>query len=299
MKVEDVVIIGAGPAGVAAAIQLKRYGLDPVLLEKEAVGGLLRNAHWVENYPGFPEGISGMDLVRLFERQLERWNVPVHFEEVLEVANGEGLFRMKTSLQLMVAEFVVVATGTVPVCIPDLLIPDDAQDRIFYEVYPIRDVAGQKIAIIGAGDAAFDYALHLSGKNEVIILNRGHRVTCLPLLWDRSRTDKNISIREGVSIQSVAKADDKLSLTVQSEDKPSNVVVDYLLIAVGREPRLDCISGDVQASLDRLMREGKIYLIGDLQNGRYRQTAISVGDGVKTAMSIYHTMRSGVDENCR
>lgn len=299
MKVEDVVIIGAGPAGVAAAIQLKRYGLDPVLLEKEAVGGLLRNAHWVENYPGFPEGISGMDLVRLFERQLERWDVPVHFEEVLEVTNGEGLFRMKTSLRSMAAEFVVVATGTVPLSIPDLPIPDDTQDRIFYEVYPIRDIAGQKIAIIGAGDAAFDYALHLSGKNEVVILNRGHRVTCLPLLWDRSRTDKNISIREGVSIQSVAKADDKLSLTVQSEDKPKTVVVDYLLIAVGREPRLDCISGDVQASLDRLMREGKIHLIGDVQNGRYRQTAISVGDGVKTAMRIYHTMRSGIDENCR
>ncbi|MBM3324354.1 MAG: hypothetical protein FJY66_01665, partial [Calditrichaeota bacterium] len=63
MRPKDVVIIGAGPAGIATSIQLKRYHIEPELLEQEEVGGLLRNANWVENYPGFPEGISGAALV--------------------------------------------------------------------------------------------------------------------------------------------------------------------------------------------------------------------------------------------
>ena len=67
-KVEGVTIIGAGPAGIAAAIQLKRYGITPLLLEKNMLGGLLRNANLVENYPGFPVGISGLHLTSLFER---------------------------------------------------------------------------------------------------------------------------------------------------------------------------------------------------------------------------------------
>ena len=72
MSVYGVAIIGAGPAGLAAAIQLQRYGIDALLLEAEAVGGLLRNANLVENYPGFPQGIPGMELARLFAGQLER-----------------------------------------------------------------------------------------------------------------------------------------------------------------------------------------------------------------------------------
>ena len=69
MKIEDILIIGAGPAGLATGIQLQRYGLNPLILERDQPGGLLRNANWVENYPGFPQGISGLDLVNRMLQQ--------------------------------------------------------------------------------------------------------------------------------------------------------------------------------------------------------------------------------------
>ena len=85
MKVEPVMIIGAGPAGLATAIQLKRYGIHPLLFEGEEVGGLLRNANLVENYPGFPKGVSGSKLVNLFSRQAENLHIDVTHEQVLEL----------------------------------------------------------------------------------------------------------------------------------------------------------------------------------------------------------------------
>ena len=111
-KPEPVAIIGAGPAGITAAIQLKRYGLSPMLFEKEAIGGLLRNANWVENYPGFPNGISGLKLTRLMAQQLKTVGVEGFFEEVLELDYAKEVFTLETPKQRVVLRHVIVATGT-------------------------------------------------------------------------------------------------------------------------------------------------------------------------------------------
>ena len=82
MQTENIVIIGAGPAGLAAGLQLKRYGEEFILIERDNIGGLLRNANLVENYPGFPGGISGRELVRRFKKQVSEISVKVTFTEV-------------------------------------------------------------------------------------------------------------------------------------------------------------------------------------------------------------------------
>ena len=97
MKVFPVVIIGAGPAGLTAAMQLERQGISPVVLERNQVGGLLLNANLVENYPGFVEGVSGPDLVKLFSRQAERLGVNVSQEEALSVEIKSGIFHIVTN----------------------------------------------------------------------------------------------------------------------------------------------------------------------------------------------------------
>ena len=134
MKVEPVMIIGAGPAGLTTAIQLKRYGIHPLLFEGEKVGGLLRNANLVENYPGFPKGVSGNKLVHLFTRQAENLHIDVTHEQVLELAYDQDLFQARTAQNVYLSRVAVIATGTKPCRINDLAIPEDLTGRVFYEV---------------------------------------------------------------------------------------------------------------------------------------------------------------------
>ncbi len=142
----NVVIIGAGPAGLATALQLKRHGIEFLLLEREEIGGLLKNANLVENYLGFPEGIPGPEIINLFKRQLENTQVNVEFEEVLELDYREDIFFIRTSQKTMTCSIVVVATGTKPCELSDIELSKDAKERIFYEIYPIRNAANKKIA---------------------------------------------------------------------------------------------------------------------------------------------------------
>ena len=150
------VIIGAGPAGLSTAIQLKRYDIEPTLLEKEEIGGLLRNANLVENYPGFPSGVPGPELVKLFKKQLENAQIKVYFEKVLELDYKNGLFSIKTNQKKITCRIVVIASGTKPRKLSNLDLPTEIENHIFYEIYPLTQVTNKKIAIIGAGDAAFD-----------------------------------------------------------------------------------------------------------------------------------------------
>jgi thioredoxin reductase len=328
--VKDVVIIGAGPAGIATAIHLKRCNIDPVVLEQNEVGGLLRNANWVENYPGFPKGISGLHLRKLFKKQLENIRIKVNFEKVQKLdfhpyhsslsrrKCKEELFFTKTNRRVIVSNFAVIASGTKPKKIQDLHISNNIKDRIFHEIYPIRNIRNNKIAIIGAGDAAFDYALTLSKRNEVLILNRRKQAKCIPLLIDRCQKSKSIFYLKNVSIKEIKKGGKKLVLTCVSppphllhqwggnkrrkislKDKVFQIYADYVVIAIGREPCLDFIGKSVENNFNNLMKKHRLYLVGDVKNEIYRQTAICVGDGVKAAMKIYQTIKKGKNEDNR
>jgi len=99
MKEFQVVIIGAGPAGLAAAIQLQRQGIPALILERGQIGGLLNNAYWVENYPGFVEGITGADLADRIHQQAKRLGVIINREEVISVKYGGELFRIRKQIQ--------------------------------------------------------------------------------------------------------------------------------------------------------------------------------------------------------
>ncbi len=317
MTTTDVAIVGAGPAGIAAAIQLARYGIEPVLLEKGRVGGLLRNAHLVENYPGFPGGISGPDLVRLFEQHLSAAHVEVIKSEVTALDHEGGAFILETAQGSIRARTVIVASGTRALEMDALVLPEAAADRIFSEVYPLRDTVDATIAIVGAGDAAFDYALNLAARNEVVILNRGTKTRCLPLLYERVSLSSRITYREETRLTDVAvDPDGGLLLTCGGErltpddDRPTRegerlmcdgerltcdmeppIHADYLVIAIGREPDDGFISGRLRRGVPETEAaesagpEGLIFA-GDVRNGIFRQTAIAVGQGVHAAMRV-------------
>ncbi|NQT74253.1 MAG: NAD(P)/FAD-dependent oxidoreductase [Chloroflexi bacterium] len=285
MKTEDVTIIGAGPAGIATAIQLKRWGLDPLLLEAGHIGGLLVNANLVENYPGFPDGISGSELVKRFEAQLIMVGVVPHFEEVLDLDHDDH-FILKTSEREFRSKFVVIASGTQPRAFDSINIPEEVSERVLYEVYPIANVEGKKIVIIGAGDAAFDYALNVSYRNEISILNRGAKRKCLPLLWERAEHSLRIEYFENTALSGIESRDSGMVLYCVDPQRSWEVRADYVIFAIGRKPQLNFLSQRLRERVDELEGEGKLYFVGDVKNDLYRQISIATGDGVRAAMRI-------------
>ena len=287
---KNVVVIGAGPAGIATAIQLKRHNIEPVLFEQNDIGGLLRNANLIENYPGFPEGIIGSALATLFKQQLENAGVAVHNEKVLELEfQGEEFF-VKTERRTVQSSVAVIATGTIPKTTLHV-IPENIKPRILYEVYPILGSRNKKIAIIGAGDAAFDYALSLSAENEVIILNRGVSTKCLPLLRERCEAIKSVSYMENIDVRGIKDNGEGILLEcAKSNNERVRISTDYVIFAVGRNPCLEFLGPMLQQDSERLRQAKKLYFVGDVNNGLYRQTAISVGDGLKAAMEIAKTI---------
>ena len=295
MPVEDVIIIGAGPAGLAAAIQLKRYGIQPLLFERGEVGGLLRNANLVENYPGFPRGIPGAKLVKLFARQASNVGVVVTHAEVTSIEYEQGLFQIRTLQGSYLSRLAVIATGTNPMRIADLSIPGELQDRVFYEVHELLKVGGKSVAIIGGGDAAFDYALNLGENNQVTILNRGEKPKCLPLLWERSRMVDSIAYHDHTFIQKITKDLNRgILVDCQTQAGELQFHADYLIIAIGREANMDCLSDEFRPQTSMLEKQSLLYIIGDVRNGIFRQASIAVGEGVLTAMKAYRYLKERI-----
>ena len=292
MKIEDVIIVGAGPAGLAAAIQLERYGLEPLVFERAQIGGLLRNANLVENYPGFPQGISGMELVGLIAHQVHNLGIEVTLQEVTSVGYNGVLFEVETRAGRYSSKVLVIATGTEAVRFKGLAIPEELNHKVFYEVFDLTGIEHKCVVIVGSGDAAFDYALNLGRKNQVIMLNRSKTPKCLPLLWERCASLPSISYHDDITLCQLRSDDaDGLWLECKSGISEIQFHADYLLGAIGREARLSCMSESLRQQEQALEEQGVLYLIGDVKNGIYRQTSIAVGDGVMAAMKIYRRLK--------
>ena len=349
MRKCEVAIIGAGPAGVAAAMQLSRYGVDIALFEKGSVGGLIMNANRIENYPGFPDGLSGPRFVRLLEEHLQRLGVEAISENIENLSFDGDSFALRSENGLTMANRVIIASGTIPIPLPSPQIPESLTSRVFYEVHPLRELEDHTVAIIGGGDAAFDYGLNLARHNSVSILIRDGRAKCLPLLLERSKAIDQVrfhtvveSVEEsGEGIEAVPKGSfagswrrrsrrcdlamlckllpDIVSIYRQFTRPPSadartagtgtygttsiqlrcrrtdngdifQLHIDYLLVAIGRQPNLDFINDGLRDRMNDLIDDSKLYMIGDVGNGLYRQATIAVGDGVRAAMEISRSL---------
>lgn len=290
MKKEDVIIIGGGPAGMISAIQLKRYGLTARLFEQHRLGGLLWNANLVENYPGFPGGIPGPDLVRLFSQQFEALSLEPTYAPVTSLGyNGED-FLVVTHEETFSSSALIIATGTQPNTFPPGFLPEGALERTFYEVAPLLDMQDKQIGVIGAGDAAFDYAINLSRKNHVIIFNRTQEIKALPLLVQRCATIQNIQYFEDMPVVEVLAEENGL-IVKAGRDQELALRVDLLIGAIGRRENIPPMSERLQIEETRLTKLGRMQIVGDVHNGIYRQTAIAVGDGLKAAMKVYQYLK--------
>jgi len=292
MEIFKVAIIGAGPAGIAAAIQLKRFGIDPLVFEKGQIGGLLVNANLVENYPGFPGGISGFDLANLMKAQFLDHNISLMKEKVTSVKyiQDKDIFELSTKKNKFTAEYLVAASGTKPKALTEF---EHLNADLHYEVKELSGLRDKHVVIVGAGDAAFDYAINLSETNTVTILNRGTEKKCLPLLWERSKIIEQITYMEKAKISSVEKLSGGLQFTVNHSGEFIEITGDKLLAAIGRKPELSFLSKETLIKKDELISKERLYFIGDVKNEIFRQTTIAVGNGVLIAMKIYQKILEG------
>ncbi len=294
---DDVLVIGAGPGGLAAAIQARRSGLTVRLCERARPGGLLWNAHCVENYPGFPNGIAGPDLARTFLRQASSAGVSITAEEVLELTWEGGLFRARTLAATYSAKTAVVASGTRPLPIAGIRIPEALAERVVYGVADLPPLSGKRIIIVGGGDAAFDYALNLGQRNSVTIANRREGAQCLALLLERVKACRAIRYRPGSAVQGLkVRRGGGMTAECSGPRGPFTLRADYLVGAVGREPQRAFISASLLGHGPELERRGIFHFVGDVKNGIFRQTAIAVGEGIRAGMGTARALKELTDE---
>jgi thioredoxin reductase (NADPH) len=293
----DVAIIGAGPAGMAAAIYLHRAGLAPLVLERGERGGLLRNANLVENYPGFAGGIRGLDLVERFSKQLDLLDIKVTRAEVSAVGKSRTSFRIESDAGDFATRSLIAATGTRPKEVRLKGSRELLGSKIFDELVnmPLADIAGKRTLVVGGGDAAFDYSLNLVGRGcDVTIISRSEP-KCLSLLRARAEA-AGVDLIVGADPEIVKDKTPGALLQCRIGKGRVEYAADYILMACGREPNIEVLSPELRKKVENAAGIPEtnvpgLFLAGDVVRGTHRQTAIAVGDGVSAAMLVEEYLR--------
>jgi thioredoxin reductase (NADPH) len=291
-----VAIIGGGIAGMTAAVQLRRLGADPLLFESGPLGGLLHHASRIDNYPGFPEGITGPTLAARLTEQVKRFDVRVEPARAVRLvwSARSGKFSIDTDKHSFSADRVIVASGTRPRSYqPVLKAPRTVRDRLFDSIVPLRGRRGLRVAVIGASDAAYDYALSLAGPNRVWILQRSGDARAIAPLIGAAAAHPCISIEQDVTVRGFLLRQGGVRIAATKDRKPVVFEVDAVVTAIGREPETGFITPRLRPNIETLEAAGKLWMAGDVVRGRMRQASIAAGDGMRAAMELWNAMVGG------
>ncbi|MDD5561477.1 MAG: thioredoxin-disulfide reductase [Candidatus Omnitrophica bacterium] len=293
----DLIIIGAGPAGLAAALYAGRSRLDTLLIEKMAPGGRILMSESIENYPGFPGGISTIELVGRMEKQVRELGVKIESDEVLDLDCAEKM--IKTSNGTQTARAVIIASGAHP---RKLNIPGEKEytgrgvsycatcDAPFYK--------GKKVVLVGGGNAVAEEAIYLSRfASSVNIIHRRQELRASAILQEKMRQDKKINFILS-SLVTAIKGAQKVE-AVRTRDllsgRESDFECDGVFIYVGYEPETAFLKGKLQMDeagfiiSDESMAtsvEG-IFACGDCRKKSLYQVINACGDGAVAADSAY------------
>ncbi|OAA28433.1 hypothetical protein AT15_04325 [Kosmotoga arenicorallina S304] len=271
----DVAIIGAGPAGIACAIQLKHQGIEFVLLESGKIGGMVINANFVENMPLLPP-LSGKEVVKLLIEKLKYYDIEVINTLVTSISKKENIFNIGYSSGSLCSKYVVIATGTKPKRVKSF----EVSSKVVYEPLKLFGVSGKGIAIAGSGEAAFDAAMSLSKSNRITLFAKHSTFNISPRLLDMVEKSENIVVMRNNPIEKVYEKEDKLFIKTHFFAG----FYDNLLISIGREANRELLSTE-------LLSDKRVYLAGDVRRGKLGQMSIAIGDGIEVAQEIVADLR--------
>lgn len=303
----DVVIVGAGPAGLTTAIYTSRDGWKTLVLEKASVGGLAASTHMIENYPGFPDGVEGPALMEKFQEQAERFGAQVvDFDEVTRIEkDAEGIFHLHTGEgQEFKGRAVLLATGSQP---KKLGIPGEAEfsnKGVSYcatcdgPLYKDQDVV-----VIGCGNSGLQEAeiLLQYAKSVTFVEYLDHSIA-EKVLQDRVKNHPKATCL--FSHQAVEIKGDKFVNAVVVEDRNTGerkeIPAKAVFIYVGYKPDTDFVKDLVELNrygyiiTDAHMRTNApgIFAAGDVRADNLAQVAVAVGDGAKAAVAIREYLQS-------
>jgi len=299
----DIIIIGGGPAGLTAGIYAARARLDTLLIEKLMVGGQIATAGIVENFPGFPKGINGLELTRLMHEQATGFGLKTIMAEVtgLELS---GVFKtVRTTEGDFTTRAVIVAGGSVR---SKLGVPGE-------EEYAGRGVSycatcdgaffrDKTVAIVGGGNVAVSEAIHLTHfASKVIVIHRRNQLRADRILQEKVFADPKIEMRWD-SVVTEIKGEDfvsELKLKNVKTGQESTLPVDGVFISMGLKPETDYLKGVLLlddggyiVTTERMETEVPgIFAAGDIRHNSGRQAICAAGDGATAAMSAERFLR--------
>jgi thioredoxin reductase (NADPH) len=306
-ETHDVVTIGAGPAALAAAVYTTREDLDTVVVEKGVIGGLASITDWVDNYPGFAKGISGLELGQALQAQAERFGAMIRLGEVTHIADEGMLKRVETTDGTLWAKAVLIATGS---DYKKIGVPGEEEffgrgvhycatcDGAFY-----RD---KKLAVVGGGNSAVQESLFLlkfATHIDMLVRSTVKASEILQHELDKAVKAGKITVHLNTATDEIVGKDNKVvKIKATKDGKPVELATDGVFVFVGLLPNTGFLKDSPDIKLDErgfVMTDMNlqttmpgVFCAGDVRSGATMQIASAVGEGATAALKMREYLES-------
>ena len=295
-----VIIIGSGPAGLTAALYAARANLEPLVFEGNQPGGQLTITTDVENYPGFPSGIMGPELMENFREQAKRFGAECYFKHVTKVDFNNRPFKVWVGKDEYSSDAIIIATGASA----KMLGLDKENELMGFGVSACATCDGffykdKKVLVVGGGDTAMEEATYLTKfASEVVIIHRRDTFRASKVMVDRVMNNSKVRVIWDVVMKDIEGTKESgvksVILENQKTKKRFNEDCDGVFLAIGHKPNTDLFKDQLDTNENGylLTRSGTktniegVYACGDVQDHVYRQAITAAGSGCMSAIDV-------------
>ncbi|MGA9671419.1 MAG: thioredoxin-disulfide reductase [Terracidiphilus sp.] len=302
-SVRNTVILGSGCAGLTAAIYAARANLKPLVVQGHEPGGQLSITTLVENFPGWPEGIQGPELIENMKKQAERFGATFQMAHLSSVKLGSHPIKLLTSAGEILTRTLIVASGAsarwLGLPSEQALIGHGVSSCATCDGFFFR---GKEIAVVGGGDSAMEEALFLTRfASKVTLLHRRENFRASKIMLERAIAHPNIELRTNTVVEEVLGVEDKevkgLKLKDVSNGQKSELALSAMFLGIGHEPNAKMFTGQMDLDEDGYIKTTGnvltthngvvipgVFACGDVQDRRYRQAITAAGSGCMAAL---------------